>query len=131
MRNSGAITGRQARPSLYPSWSSFSRWISVHSTLRRRFSIFQGTISSRSATCLGKSGTTSCCGCSSPQATSHPSCLPRARDLLLLHELQLEQIGPQPAAVEHLPVERFLEPVLREVALADEDLADAHARPLF
>ena len=55
----------------------------------------------------------------------------RARQRLLLHELQLEQVGSQPAAVEHLPVERFLEPVLREVALADEDLADAHARLLF
>ena len=61
-----------------------------------------------------------------------PELLPEsARHLLFLDELQLEQVGPQPAAVEHLPVERFFEPVLREVALADEDLADAHARLLF
>jgi len=72
---------------------------------------------------------TSCCG--SPGDLATELLAKRPRHLLLFHELQLEQVGAEPATVEHLPVERFLEPVLREVALADEDLADAHARRLL
>ncbi len=48
----------------------------------------------------------------------------RARELLLLHQLELEQVGAQAPAVEHLPVQRFLEPFLVQVALAHEDLSD-------
>jgi len=42
----------------------------------------------------------------------------------LLDQLQLEQVGAEAAAVEHLPVQRFLETLLGEVAFRDEDLAD-------
>ena len=51
-----------------------------------------------------------------------------ARELLFRHESQLEQVRAQPATVKDLPVERFVEPFLSELARAEEDLTDAHAR---
>ena len=48
----------------------------------------------------------------------------RPGEVRLLHQLKLEQVGPQPPAIQHLPVERFLEPVRGQVSCQDQDLAD-------
>ena len=52
------------------------------------------------------------------------------RQLLLGHQLQLEQVGAQPAAVQDLPIQRLFEAFLGEVSVGDEDLADLGHSPV-
>jgi len=90
---------------------------------------FHGTISCRSATCLGITATN--LGVDLQIAPSHLD----AQLLAPAHgascssfaSLQLQEVGAEPPAVEYLPIERFLQPVGRQISLSDEDLPESSA----
>ena len=53
----------------------------------------------------------------------------RPGELLLLHQLELEEVRAETAAVKDLPVQRFLESFRSEMPAMDEQLADLHHLP--